>query len=83
MKNEVKVLIAINDRLLAEEIQRFLEESEVFCMLVSDNPASSVLNAYMGSNPMENIEMHVNELDYQKAVDILSESPYKELINDA
>lgn len=81
-KNDLKVLLRINDNVIAEDIQGILEASGIYTMLVSDNPASSVLNAYMGSNPMENITIQINEIDYQKAVEILRDSPYEELLTN-
>lgn len=79
-EKSTRVLLKTNERLLAEEIQGFLEASNIYIMLTSDNPASSILNAYMGSRPTESIELLVNQKDYQKALDLISASPYKELI---
>jgi hypothetical protein len=78
--SDTKLLFTINDRLVAEEIQRLLEESEIYSMLVSDNPASSALNAFMGSNPMETVALIVNIADYKKAVEIVSKTQFIELI---
>jgi len=50
-KNDLRLLLSIEDRVIAEDIQNMLEESEIYTMLVSDNPASSVLSSYMGLNP--------------------------------
>jgi hypothetical protein len=81
--NDLRVLLSIGDRVIAEDIQGILEESEIYTMLVSDNPASSVLGAYMGLNPTENIEIQINNEDYQRAIEILNDSPYKELLGNA
>jgi len=81
-KNDLKLLISIEDKVIAEDLQSLLEESEIFTMLVSDNPASSVLNTYMGSSPTENIDIQINKKDYQRAIEILSDSPYKELFDN-
>jgi hypothetical protein len=77
--NDSKLLLIIEDRLIAQDIQSLLEEHEIYTLLESDNPASSVISTY-GLNPMENIEIKINALDYQRAVEILAETPYKELI---
>ena len=81
-KNDLRILLSIDDRFIAEDLQRFLEESDIYTMLVSDNPASSVLSSYMGLNPTENIDIQINIEDYQRAIEILSDSPYKELVEN-
>jgi len=81
-KNDLRLLLSIEDRVIAEDIQNMLEESEIYTMLVSDNPASSALGSYMGSNPTESIDIQINIEDYQRAIDLLTDSPYKELIDN-
>ena len=81
-KTDLRLLISIEDRVIAEDIQSILEESEIYTMLVSDNPASSVLSSY-GINPAESIDIQINKNDYNRAVEILNDSPYKELVNNA
>jgi transcription antitermination factor NusA-like protein len=78
--DELSRLLEINDRLIAEDIQRILEESQIYVLLVSDNPASSVLNIYTGIDPVENISIQINSKDLEKALGILKESQYKDLI---
>lgn len=80
-KEDTKPLLTINDRIILEDIQRILEESNIFCVVVSDNPASSAISSFMGSSPSENLDLMVSIKDYNKAVEILSESQYKDLIN--
>jgi len=79
-KNDLRLLISIEDRVIAEDIQNILEESEIYTMLVSDNPASSIITTYSGLNPVESIEIQININDYQRAIEILTDSPYKELL---
>ena len=81
--NDLRLLVSIDDRIIAEDIQSILEESDIYTMLVSDNPASSVMNSYMGSNPTESIDIQINIEDYQRAIEILIDSPYKELVDNA
>jgi len=81
--NDLRLLVSIDDRVIAEDIQSILEESDIYTMLVSDNPASSVMNSYMGSNPTESIDIQINIEDYQRAIEILIDSPYKELVDNA
>lgn len=81
--NDLKLLVSVEDRIVAEDIQSVLEESGVYTMLVSDNPASSVLSAYLGSTLNEGIEILINRDDYEHAIEILNESPYKELVDMA
>jgi len=81
--NDLRLLVSIDDRVIAEDIQSILEESDIYTMLVSDNPASSVMNSYMGSNPTESIDIQINIEDYQRAIEILIDSPYKELVDKA
>jgi len=72
--NELRVLLSTEDRIVAENIQSILEEHDIYTMLVSDNPASSVIGIYMGSSAMEMIDIQINEEDYQRAVEILNEN---------
>ena len=76
------ILLDINDMGIAEEIQSVLEDSGIYSMLVSDNPASSILSAYSGINPAENISIQINKEDYQKAIGIINNSPYKDLLTN-
>ena len=82
-KDDLRILLSIEDRFIAEDIQRFLEESGIYTMLLSDNPASSVLGSYTGLNPSENIDIQINTEDYRQAIEILTDSPYKELVEEA
>ena len=81
--NDVRLLVSTEDRVIAEDIQRVLEEYAIYTMLVSDNPASSYLSAYIGLNPAEGIDIQINTNDYQRAVEILKDSPYGELFDNA
>ena len=72
--NDLKVLLSTEDRIVAEDIQSILEEHDIYTMLVSDNPASSVIGIYMGSSAMEMIDIQINEEDYQRAIKILNEN---------
>jgi len=81
-KDDLRILLSIEDRFIAEDIQRFLEESGIYTMLVSDNPASSVSGSYTGLNPTENIDIQINTEDYRQAIEILTDSPYKELVEE-
>jgi len=81
-QNDLRLLLSIDDRIIAEDIQSVLEESGIYTMLVSDNPASSVLSTYLGSSPVESIDIQINNDDYQRAIEILNDSPYKELIDN-
>ena len=72
--NDLRVLLSTEDRVMAEDIQSILEEHEIYTMLVSDNPASSVIGIYMGSSAMETIDIQINNEDYQRAVEILNEN---------
>jgi hypothetical protein len=72
--NDLRVLLSTEDRIVAENIQSILEEHDIYTMLVSDNPASSVIGIYMGSSAMEMIDIQINEEDYQRAVEILNEN---------
>jgi hypothetical protein len=72
--NDLRVLLSTEDRVTAEDIQSILEEHDIYTMLVSDNPASSVIGIYMGSSAMETIDIQINEEDYQRAIEILNEN---------
>lgn len=79
--NDLKLLLTIEDRIIAEDIQSILEEHEIYTILDSDNPASSIISLYSGLNPIESISIKINVQDFQRAIEILAESPYKELIS--
>lgn len=78
--NDLKLLIRLEDRVIAEDIQSILEEYDIYTILSSDNPASSIISTYTGLNPIESIDIKINELDFQRAIEILAESPYDKLI---
>ena len=82
-KEDLRLLLSIEDRIIAEDIQGLLEESEIYTMLVSDNPASSIMTSYTGFNPAESIGIQINKEDYQRAIEILNESPYKGLVDNS
>ena len=72
--NDLRVLLSTEDRVIAENIQSILEEHDIYTMLVSDNPASSVIGIYMGSSAIETIDIQINNEDYQRAIEILNEN---------
>ena len=80
MEGDLIVLIETTDISIANEIQSLLEESGVHSLIVSDDPASSVLNLYSGFNPFENITIKVVKADYQKAVEIIKDSVFNEFL---
>lgn len=82
-KNDLKLLVSIKDRVIAEDIQSILEEFKIYTLLVTDNPASSYISAYIGSHPAECIDIQINKDDYLHAIEILNDGPYKELVNKA
>ena len=81
MEKDLKILLTIADRPIAEEIQLLLEKSGVHSLLTSDNPASSVMQiiggATLGSS--ENLTLQVHADDYKQAVEIVNQSPYWDL----
>ena len=80
-KNDLRLLVSIADRVIAEDIKSVLEEFEIYTLLVSDNPASSFVSTYFGFNPAESIDIYINKNDYRRAIEILNDSPYKELVH--
>ena len=64
--NDLKVLLSTEDRIVAEDIQSILEEHDIYTMLVSDNPASSIITTYSGLNPGECVDIQINENDSTK-----------------
>jgi len=76
-------IVEIGDKVVAEDIQRILEESNIYSILDSDNPASSVLNIYSGLNAIENLAIRVNNNDYLKAIEAIRKSHYKDLLTEA
>ena len=82
INSDLRLLASTGDRGIAEEIKSFLEELEIYTMLVSDNPASSYMSSYFGFNPSESIDIQINKNDYQRAIEILNESPYKKIVDN-
>ena len=81
--NDFRLLFSTEDRGIAEEIKSFLEEFEIYTMLVSDNLASSYVSIIYEFNLTESIDIQINENDYQRAIELLNDSPYKELVSNA
>jgi len=82
MKNDSIILLSIADRVLAEDIKRILEESDIYSILESDNPASSILNIYAGPHVIENIKIIVNKNDHKKACELVKNSQYNDLLKE-
>ncbi|ASB49244.1 putative signal transducing protein [Alkalitalea saponilacus] len=82
MADEIVVLANLEDRILAENIQRILEENGIHALLQSDNPASSALNIYMGSVSHENISIKLHKDAYKKATEIIRNSGFGDLLED-
>ena len=80
MDPDIKLLLVVNNRLIAEEIQGILEESNIFSSMESDNPASSLLNVYFGPNTNETIRLFVNVNDHNKALEVIGKSQYNDLL---
>jgi hypothetical protein len=80
-KSDLRLLVSTGDRVVAENIKNLLEDFNINTMLVSDNPASSYMSSYFGFNPAETIEIMININDYQQALQIINESPYREFVD--
>jgi len=80
MAQDTQILLKTDDRVMAEDIRSLLEESDIFTLLRSDNPASSVMGVYVGVNPLEGITMIVNVDEYLKAKEIIQNSPFAPVV---
>lgn len=80
MVNDTKALLKTDDRIMAEDIKSLLEKSLIYSLLRSDNPASSVMTAYVGST-YEGITIIVNTDEYIKAKEIVQNSPYGDVVS--
>jgi len=78
--HDLKTLLTVDGRLIAEDIQAILEEHEIYTILFSDNSAASIISTYSGLNPIESIELKTTILDYPKAIEIVLGSQYNELV---
>ena len=83
MESEIITLLRTDDMVVAEDIQRLLEESHIYTLLLSDNPAASAFSAYSGIRPMESITIQINKADHPQAIEILKGGPYAELLGDS
>ncbi|WP_075590406.1 putative signal transducing protein [Labilibacter marinus] len=77
---DIKPLLQISDKIIAEEIKRILEEAGIFSLLESSNPASSFINTYIGSAAQDDITISVTLTDYAKASEVIKEHGYKDLM---
>jgi hypothetical protein len=82
-ESDLITLVEIEDKFIAEDIQQLLEDYQIYSVLISDNPASSVLNVYSGFAPIENISIRINKIDYLKATEIMTKSEYKDLLTNS
>ncbi len=80
MAQDTRILLSTDDRVMAEDIKSLLIESEIYTLLRSDNPASSIMGAYIGVNPLEGITMIVNVDEYEKAKKIIQTSLFAEVV---
>lgn len=78
--NDFKILLQIDDMVIAEDIQRLLDDEQIYVVLESDHPASSVLNIYSGIRSSENVRIIVNEDDFLRAVEVVKSSPFRDFI---
>jgi len=81
--NEIILLLTTDDRVIAEDIQRLLEEVGIYTLLISDHPAAFYMSAYFGLNPAEGIGIQINSDDYPQAIEILKKSPYGGMVDNA
>ncbi len=82
MNHNLTTLLQVDDMFVAKDIQSILEESNIYCLLISDNPASSIMNVYSGFNPAECVTIQINESDYPAAVAAVNNSFYKDLLSN-
>ncbi len=82
MNHNLTTLLQVDDMFVAKDIQSILEESNIYCLLISDNPASSIMNVYSGFNPAECVTIQINESDYPAAVEAVNNSFYKDLLSN-
>lgn len=80
MANDTQALLKTDDRIMAEDIKSLLEESDIYSLLQSDNPAASVMTAYAGST-YEGITIVVNSDEYVKAKEIIQNSPFIDVVS--
>ncbi len=80
MSNELKLLLVAPDKGTANEIQRLLESGGVYCIQMSDNPASSLMSVYSPATVVENIAIKVHRDDVSQAVEIIDGTLYGTLL---
>lgn len=77
---EIIDFIGLSDGPIAEEIQRIMEEEGIYSLLQSNNPASSVTRAYLGSVQMDYFFIKINKDDYTKAKEIVITHGYEDFL---
>jgi len=78
--SDIKPLLAVEDKVIADEIKRILEEAGIYSLLESDNPASSFHQVYMGSAARENITLSVTLDSFEAAQKVIQEHGYQDLL---
>jgi hypothetical protein len=80
MSTDLKVLLSIGDRIIAEDIQRLLEENGIYSLLISDNAAAAAMQIFAGSISSENITIKVHIDSYENAVKLITSSQYADIL---
>ena len=80
MAEDPRFLLKTDDSIMAEDIKRFIEESNIYTLIQNDKPASSVMGGYVDFNPMEVSTIIVQVLGYSKAKEIIQNSPFAEVV---
>lgn len=78
-ETDLRLLLSTEDHVIAEDIQRILEESGIYTLASSDHPASSYMSAYFGLAPTQGITLQISKEDFPHALKLLLDSPYQDL----
>ncbi len=78
--SDIKPLLAVEDRVIAEEIKRLLEEAGIYSLMESDNAAASFHNVYMGSAARDNVTISVTIDSFEPATKVIQEHGYQDLL---
>ena len=73
---DIKKIFQFDDKAKAEEVQRILEEKGIYCLINSENPASSFLHLYFGVAIRDVFTVFVDEEDFDSAHMFLEEHGY-------
>lgn len=80
METEIKDLMKLTNRTIAQEVQHLLEEHGIYSLIESDHPASSLMAVYSRMNVIEDLVVKVHRDDEMGARSVIVAGGYEEYL---